>query len=70
MELALQLVGAISGKLERIFGRVGFIEEVRAELPEGGDFAFVKIFLRRDDYVRVLLRVALLIDLHSLFQVF
>ncbi len=56
--LALELVGAVAGELQRILGRVGLVEEVGAELAEGGDFAFVEGLLRGDDGVRVLLRVA------------
>ncbi len=58
VELALELVGAVAGQLQRVLRCVALVEEVGAELAEGGDLALVEDLLRGDDRVRVLLRVA------------
>ncbi len=58
VELALELVCAVAGQLQRVLGRIAVVEEVGAELAEAGDLPFVEGLLRGHDLVRVLLRVA------------
>ena len=58
VELALELVCAVAGQLQRVLRGVALVEEVGAELAEVGDLALVEGLLRGDDLVRVLLRVA------------
>src|SRR4051794_10037484 len=45
-------------KFERVFRHVGVVEEVDAELAEVGDLALVEGLLRRDNRVRMLLRIS------------
>jgi hypothetical protein len=53
VELRLELVRAVAGQFQRVFGAVAVVEEVGAELPEGGDLALVEGLLRGDDGVLV-----------------